>query len=77
MLSVYHSEEDVVDKVEPEEKPKEEEPKKEEPKDEVVVEETINVTAIVIGGICVVLLLALGIVIAVLKGKKKKVGGEA
>lgn len=76
VLSVYHSEEDVVDEVKPEEEPKKEESKKEEPKEEVVAEESINKTAVLIGGGCVVLLIVFAIIIAVLKVKKRKVGGE-
>lgn len=76
VASVYHSEEDVVDEIKSEEEPEEEVMREDEPKEETLEEESVNMTAIVIGSSCVALLIVLAIVIAVLKGKKKKVGGE-
>ena len=78
IASVYHSEEDVVDEIEVEE-PKEDEPKeveKEEPKADALDEEPKDLTGIIIAGVSVALLLALVVVIAVLRMRKKRVGGE-
>ncbi len=78
VAKVYHSDEDVVDVIEPEKEAGNEETEKGDGvKQEVPKKESIDKTGIIVGGVSAALLVLIAIVVVVLVIRRKRVGGEA